>query len=64
MLVFVLPLSVFVGVAFACKHLLKPYIAHQDLRTAVSFVIAATATIIALYAVREINRRLMKNKGN
>jgi hypothetical protein len=61
---FVLPLAVFVGVAFVCKSLLEKYIAHQDLRIAVSFIIAAAATIGVLYAFRAINRRRMQNKGD
>jgi hypothetical protein len=62
-LVFLLPLAAFVGVALTCKHVLAPYIAHQDLRTVVSFIIAAAATIGVLYAVRSINRRLTKNRN-
>jgi ABC-type nickel/cobalt efflux system permease component RcnA len=61
-LVFLLPLAVFAGVAITCKSLLQKYISHQDLRTAVSFLIAAAATIGFLYAVRAINLRSMKGK--
>lgn len=60
---FVLPLAVFVGAAIACKSLLQKYIAHQDVLTAVSFIIAAAATLGVLYAVLAINLRLPKDRN-
>jgi hypothetical protein len=42
-LVFAVPIAVFVGSAFACKYLLAPYI--------------AGVTLAALYAVRRLIRR-------
>lgn len=60
---FVLPLAVFIGVAIACKSLLEKYIANQDLRTAVSFLIAAAVTTGVLYAIRAIHRRRMKDSN-
>jgi hypothetical protein len=59
MVMFLLPMAVFVGVVLACKYMLAKYIPHQDLRTAISFVIAAVITLAVLYAIKMINQRGM-----
>lgn len=60
--VFLLPMAVFVGVALACKYLLTPYAEHQGLCTAISFAIAAAVTLAVLHIIRTVNRRRMKDK--
>ena len=55
--VFALPIAVFVGSAIACKYFLAPYIGRDDLRMVVSFLIAAAITLAILHTVR----RLMKH---
>ncbi|MDO8303253.1 MAG: hypothetical protein Q7T18_08425 [Sedimentisphaerales bacterium] len=60
--VFLLPMAVFVGVALVCKHLLAPYITHPDLLTAISLVIAAAVTLAVLSLVKRVSQRRTKDK--
>jgi hypothetical protein len=59
---FLLPIAVFAGVAIECKRLLTKHIERQDIRTVISFLIAAAVTLAILYAIRIVNRRHMKDK--
>ena len=54
---FLVLIAVFAGVAIACKYLLAQYIGRDDLRTVISFLIAAAVTLAVLHTVR----RLMKS---
>jgi hypothetical protein len=51
---FLLVIAVFVGVTVACKYLLAQYIGRDDLRTAVSFLIAAAVTLVILHTLRRL----------
>jgi uncharacterized membrane protein len=59
---FALPIAVFAGVAIASKWLLAKYIENQDLRTVISFLLAAVVTLAILYAVKMASRHQMKDK--
>jgi hypothetical protein len=53
-LAFAVPAAVFIGIAMGCKYLLEQYIRRDDLRTAVSFLVAAAATFAILHTVRRL----------
>jgi NADH:ubiquinone oxidoreductase subunit 6 (subunit J) len=60
-IVFAAAIAVFAGVAIVCKHLLSQYVEHEDLRTVLSFAVAAAVTLVFLHTVKMINRRMTKD---
>jgi hypothetical protein len=61
-ILFALAIGVFIGVAYFGKRLLAGFIENEDLRTVISFIIAAAATLIFLQCLKFVNRYQTKRK--